>query len=114
LAQSVDVDDVDDVVEVLVDDESLVDAAELDVPPFDEPELEPESEPALDPELDEDSPDEDSPDEDSPDDDSPAEPDGTVDDDLPRLSFLKKPLPLNVTPTGWNTFFTAITSPDSG
>jgi hypothetical protein len=32
----------------------------------------------------------------------------------PRLSVLKKPLPLNVTPTGWNTFFTGRTSPESG
>ncbi|MFK7918642.1 MAG: hypothetical protein AB8G14_11225 [Ilumatobacter sp.] len=32
----------------------------------------------------------------------------------PRLSVLKKPDPLNVTPTGWNTFFTASTSPESG
>ena len=32
----------------------------------------------------------------------------------PRLSVLKKPLPLNVTPTGWNTFFTGKTSPDVG
>jgi hypothetical protein len=33
---------------------------------------------------------------------------------LSRLSFLKKPLPLNVTPTGWNTFLTASMSPESG
>ncbi len=39
---------------------------------------------------------------------------GDVDDDLPRLSVLKKPDPLNVTPTGVNTFFTARTSPLSG
>lgn len=26
---------------------------------------------------------------------------------LPRLSFLKNPVPLKVTPTGWNTFLTA-------
>lgn len=32
----------------------------------------------------------------------------------PRLSVLKKPLPLNVTPTGWKTFFTAIVSPEAG
>jgi hypothetical protein len=32
----------------------------------------------------------------------------------PRLSVLKKPEPLNVTPTGWKTFLTASTSPDSG
>ena len=43
-----------------------------------------------------------------------VEPDGVVDDDLPRLSFLKNPLPLNVTPTGWNTFLTGIGMPESG
>jgi hypothetical protein len=43
-----------------------------------------------------------------------VEPAGVVVDVLPRLSFLKKPLPLNVTPTGWKTFLTAITSPVSG
>lgn len=32
----------------------------------------------------------------------------------PRLSVLKKPDPLKVTPTGWKTFFTESTSPDSG
>ena len=32
----------------------------------------------------------------------------------PRLSVLKNPEPLKVTPTGWNTFFTGSTSPDSG
>jgi hypothetical protein len=37
-----------------------------------------------------------------------------VEDFLPRLSVLKKPDPLNVTPTGVNTFFTGSTSPDSG
>ncbi len=42
------------------------------------------------------------------------EPDGVVDEDVPRLSFLKKPLPLKVTPTGWNTFLTGITAPESG
>jgi len=41
--------------------------------------------------------------------------DGVVDDDfLPRLSVLKKPEPLNVTPTGVKTFFTGSTSPLSG
>ena len=35
-------------------------------------------------------------------------------DDLPRLSVLKKPDPLNVTPTGVNTFLTGSTSPESG
>ena len=37
-----------------------------------------------------------------------------VADFLPRLSVLKKPLPLNVTPTGVNTFLTGRTSPVSG
>jgi len=32
----------------------------------------------------------------------------------PRLSVLKKPLPLNVTPTGWNTFLTGMISPEDG
>ena len=39
---------------------------------------------------------------------------GVVDDFLPRLSVLKKPDPLNVTPTGVNTFLTGRTSPVSG
>ena len=47
--------------------------------------------------------------------DESLEPDGVVVDDfLPRLSVLKKPEPLNVTPTGVNTFFTGSTSPVSG
>lgn len=37
-----------------------------------------------------------------------------VDEDLPRLSVLKKPDPLNVTPTGVKTFLTGSTSPESG
>ena len=38
-----------------------------------------------------------------------------VDDDfLPRLSVLKKPDPLNVTPTGVKTFLTGLISPVSG
>ena len=37
-----------------------------------------------------------------------------VADDFARLSVLKNPEPLKLTPTGWNTFFTGITSPDSG
>lgn len=43
-------------------------------------------------------------------------PDGAVDvaDFLPRLSVLKNPDPLNVTPTGVKTFFTGRTSPLSG
>lgn len=40
--------------------------------------------------------------------------DGVVADDLPRLSVLKKPEPLNVTPTGVKTFLTGRTSPLSG
>jgi len=40
--------------------------------------------------------------------------DGVVTDDLPRLSVLKKPEPLNVTPTGVKTFLTGRTSPVSG
>ncbi len=47
-------------------------------------------------------------------DDVSVEPGAVELDVLPRLSFLKKPLPLNVTPTGWNTFLTARTSPESG
>jgi len=61
------------------------------------------------------------------DDDAPSELDepvlfeSLVDDDavvddgfLPRLSVLKKPDPLKVTPTGVNTFLTGRTSPESG
>jgi len=41
--------------------------------------------------------------------------DAGVDADfLPRLSVLKKPEPLKVTPTGVNTFLTGSTSPESG
>ncbi len=43
-----------------------------------------------------------------------VDPAGVVVEVLPRLSFLKNPLPLNVTPTGWKTFLTVITSPVSG
>lgn len=46
-------------------------------------------------------------------DESDVEPGGVVAFE-PRLSVLKKPDPLKVTPTGWNTFFTASTSPESG
>ncbi|MFT4864957.1 MAG: hypothetical protein ACI8RE_001142 [Ilumatobacter sp.] len=42
------------------------------------------------------------------------EPAGVVVEVWPRLSFLKKPLPLKVTPTGWKTFLTARVSPESG
>jgi hypothetical protein len=61
----------------------------------------------------------------SPDDEPPSEPDEPVPfespaadvdaaldaDFLPRLSVLKKPEPLKVTPTGVKTFFTASSSP---
>jgi hypothetical protein len=42
------------------------------------------------------------------------EPPDVVAEDLPRLSVLKNPLPLKVTPTGWNTFFTGMTAPVPG
>ena len=45
--------------------------------------------------------------------DESDEPGGVVAFD-PRLSVLKKPDPLKVTPTGWKTFLTESTSPDSG
>jgi hypothetical protein len=52
------------------------------------------------------------------DDDEPDSfvPDAAVDvaDFFPRLSVLKNPEPLNVTPTGVKTFFTGRTSPLSG
>jgi hypothetical protein len=35
-------------------------------------------------------------------------------EDFARLSVLKNPEPLKLTPTGWKTFLTGITSPDSG
>ncbi|MFN3255617.1 MAG: hypothetical protein ACE37B_07970 [Ilumatobacter sp.] len=49
----------------------------------------------------------------------PDEPDDSDDPDaelllFPRWSVLKKPLPLNVTPTGWKTFLTDINSPVAG
>ena len=50
---------------------------------------------------------------DPPFDESGFEPGGVVADD-PRLSVLKNPDPLNVTPTGWKTFLTGRTSPDCG
>jgi len=43
-----------------------------------------------------------------------VDPAGVVVEVLPRLSFLKNPLPLNVTPTGWNTFLTGIILPVCG
>ena len=41
-------------------------------------------------------------------------PDEGVVDFLPRLSVLKNPEPLKVTPTGVKTFLTGMTSPESG
>ena len=74
-----------------------------------------------------DSPDDDSPDDESADDDpldDESADDESADDDpvvevdvedfLPRLSVLKKPEPLNVTPTGVKTFLTGRTSPVPG
>jgi hypothetical protein len=83
---------------------------ESDDEPFEESDDEPLDEPLdeSDDELLEESDDEPF---DESDDEEPA---GVVVEVLPRLSFLKKPLPLNVTPTGWNTFLTASVSPDSG
>ncbi len=52
-------------------------------------------------------------DDDPPFEESEVDPGGVVAFE-PRLSVLKNPDPLNVTPTGWNTFFTGSTSPDSG
>ena len=87
---------------VEVDDDEVV----ADDPPSgvdDEPEPE-----------DPDSDDEDFDDDDDESDDEPDSAAGVVVLDFPRLSFLKKPDPLKVTPTGWKTFFTAIVSPVSG
>ena len=52
-------------------------------------------------------------DDDPPFEESEVDPGGVVAFE-PRLSVLKNPDPLNVTPTGWNTFFTGSTSPVSG
>jgi len=41
-------------------------------------------------------------------------PDDGAADFLPRLSVLKNPEPLKVTPTGVKTFLTGMTSPESG
>lgn len=35
-------------------------------------------------------------------------------EDFERLSVLKNPEPLKLTPTGWKTFLTGITSPEAG
>ena len=58
----------------------------------------------------------DSPDEEPDDDESLADvvEAGEAADFFPRLSVLKKPEPLNVTPTGVKTFLTGRTSPVSG
>ena len=52
-------------------------------------------------------------DEPEPVDESELVPGGVVAEE-PRLSVLKKPDPLKVTPTGWKTFLTGRMSPDSG
>lgn len=83
-------DDVEDESDDFVDDDSFVGVLDE----LSELELLDESEPELDEESD-------------------VEPGGVLAFE-PRLSVLKKPDPLNVTPTGWNTFFTASTSPESG
>lgn len=46
--------------------------------------------------------------------DEPDDESVELDDDFSRLSVLKKPDPLKVTPTGWKTFLTAIWRPVSG
>ena len=109
---------VDDFAGVLGADDSLfVELVDEEVPDSDEPF---ESDELLDEEPESDEPpdelslDELSLDELSLDELSLVDPAGVVVELLPRLSFLKKPLPLKVTPTGWNTFLTATTSPESG
>ena len=106
-----------------VDEDLLlpVDEDEDELPPEPEPEPEPELESELEPEPE---PDEDVLSEgfvESLDfDDAESEPDeplvASLEDPFeePRLSVLKKPLPRNVTPTGWKTFFTGSRRPDSG
>ena len=81
----------------------------VDAEPDDEsldPKLDPADEPDVVDESLDDEPESDDPDEES----VPDDPD----DEEPRLSVLKNPLPLKVTPTGWKTFLTAMTSPESG
>ena len=99
---------------------------ELDEPAADEPDeavddvpdpFEPSPEPPPSEEPDEEDPDDEDPDDEDPDESPEDDPDSEeVEEGVEdaRLSVLKKPLPLNVTPTGWNTFFTAIISPERG
>lgn len=89
---------------VFFDDDSLLEP---------EPELEPFDDDVPDDELSDDELSEDEEPDDAPSDD--AAPDAELDDfDDERLSVLKKPEPLKVTPTGVKTFLTGRTSPDSG
>lgn len=95
-------------------DDSEEDFEEFD--DFDAPESEPDEPLSPDDELSDDElSEEDLDDESSPDlPESPADLPLPVAFDFCRLSVLKNPEPLKLTPTGWKTFFTAITSPDSG
>jgi hypothetical protein len=87
----------------------VVEPEPLVVPEFADVDDEPDDEPVEDEESDDALDDEDSDDEDS------LVLDADVDVvALPRLSVLKKPEPLNVTPTGVKTFFTGRSSPLSG
>jgi hypothetical protein len=81
----------------------------LEEPELEEPELV-DDEPDVEPDVE---PDEMSPDEPAVLDELDVLP-GAVDADDPRLSVLKKPAPLKVMPTGWKTFLTGSSSPDSG
>ena len=67
----------------------------------------------VDVELDSEAVEEESLEEEAVDDESPVDA-VVVEDFLPRLSVLKKPEPLNVTPTGVKTFLTGRSSPVSG
>ena len=80
------------------------DSDPLDVVPLD----------SLDDDPADDDPADDDPADDDPADDESLDEAGEVADFLPRLSVLKKPEPLNVTPTGVKTFLTGRTSPVSG
>jgi len=93
----------------LSDDDDEPDELDEEPPSLDEPDEEP---PSLD-EPDEEPPSLDELVDDDPD-EEPEESDDPLDFEPDRLSFLKNPLPLKVTPTGWNTFLTARASPDSG
>jgi hypothetical protein len=108
--QSLELDDFDFDVDDDFDDDELDDSDE-DFEDFDELESEPDELLSPEDELSDDVLD-DPPSPDFPEslDDLPL----SVAVDFCRLSVLKNPEPLKLTPTGWKTFFTAITSPDSG